>query len=75
MTLQILQMLENWNELQQREFLAVDCETKQYYRVTEVLGNWGESRFLLRKCDTAAAAPLTGETVTISPEQILHPRT
>lgn len=73
MTLQILQILEDWNEMQQREFLAVDCETKQHYHVTEVIGNWGESRYLLRKAE-AQPADAGGEILTISPAQILHPR-
>ena len=73
MTLQILQIMENWNDMQQREFLAVDCETKQHYHVTEVLGNWGESRYLLRKTEAQPAAA-AGKTITIDPTQILHPR-
>ncbi len=75
MTLQIVQVLEDWNEMQQREFLAADCETSQHYHITEVLGNWGESRYLLRKTDEPFPKPsFPSETITIDPAQILHPR-
>lgn len=49
--LHILFILEDFNPMQQRYFVAVDAESKSSYHVCEIIGNYGESRYILKKID------------------------
>ena len=51
--LHIVCIIEDWNQMQQRDFIAADIQKQLFYRVHEVIGGWGESRFIVKSLDDA----------------------
>ena len=51
--LHIICIVEDWNQMQQRDFIATDIAQQQFYRVHEVVGGWGESRYIVKLLDDA----------------------
>ena len=51
--LHIICIVEDWNQMQQRDFVAADIEEQQFYRVHEIIGGWGESRYIVKPLDDA----------------------
>ena len=51
-------VLEDFNQMQERYFVAVDIQNRNFYRVCETIGNWGESRYILDLIDIKTAENL-----------------
>ena len=49
--LHIVSIIEDFNQMQQRDFIAVDIHKYQFYRITEQVDNWGVSRYLMTPVD------------------------
>ena len=47
--------------MQQRDFVATDIAQQQFYRVHEVVGGWGESRYIVKLLDDAELKRLCDE--------------
>lgn len=58
--LHIVCILEDWNQMQQRDFVAVDIQARKFYRVHEELGASMASRFFIKAVDTEELKRLCG---------------
>ncbi len=49
--LHIVCVVEDWNQMQHRNFIAADIQNQLFYRVHEVIGGWGESRYIIESLE------------------------
>lgn len=49
--LHIICIVEDWNQMQQRDFVAVDIEKREFYRIHEQLGAWMASYYYVKAID------------------------